>query len=197
MYYHQSQQYCNHSSWSSKNICYFCNTNSRWKDITLADGCDVPACGICFASITKDKKLAEERGNYDPSKIARIIAKGGDRMKIPRGETSGDNIKVDFVEERGITTLEILNEGELDTYTPKEDSGDKPTTRLLVEISYDDQKPTDPKHWRMNNKSRNSLIDIFGDDTEKWIGKKIEISLTGDDKYRNISVDILRTKKDQ
>jgi len=42
----------------------------------LADGCMVPACGDCFALIEKGKKIAEERGLYDPNKI-----RGGDRMK--------------------------------------------------------------------------------------------------------------------
>lgn len=159
----------------------------------LADGCMVPACGGCFAGIEKGKKLAEERGLYDPNKNV----SGGDRMKIPRGNTGGNYISVEDAEKRGITSFKILDEGELDTYTPKEGEPGKPTTRLVVEVSFDGQKSTDAKHWKMNDKCRNALIDLWTDETEKWIGKIVEITFAGEEKFRHIAVDMLRTKKDQ
>ncbi len=135
-------------------------------------------------------KIAKERGLIDTRKKPR----GGDRMKIEKGNTGSDNISVAFVEERKLTKLKIINEGEMNTYTPKEGSGDKPTTRLLIGISYEGQQDGDPKHWRMNNTSRNALIDIYGDDTEKWIGKEPEITLEGTGEFRHITIDTLRTK---
>lgn len=143
--------------------------------------------------ITKDRKLAQERGHYDPSKIARIIESGGDRMKVEKGNTGGDNITVEFIEKRKLTKLKILNEGEMDTYEPQKPE-EKSSTRLLMEVSYEDQAEGDPKHWRMNNKSRNALIDVYGDDTKDWIGKEPEITLDGTGDYRHIMVDTLRTK---
>ncbi len=80
---------CNHYFWNQKKTCYFCNLKLTWKEIQLADGCYVPICGVCFARMEKGKKLAQERGLYDPSKIPR----GGDRMKVEKGNTGGTTSK--------------------------------------------------------------------------------------------------------
>ena len=59
---------CNHAYWSAKPTCYFCNKKPKWKNVTLADGCVVPACGECFADIEKSCKIAESRGLYTPKR---------------------------------------------------------------------------------------------------------------------------------
>ncbi len=154
----------------------------------LADGCYVPACGVCYCVMEKGKKLAQERGVYDPNKI-----RGGDKMKVEKGNIGGNNIKVEFIQERKITSLKITDEGEMVTYEAKKE-GDKASTKLVVGVSYENQGKEDPSKWSLNNKSRNALIDIWGDDTENWIGKTAEITITGDGDYKHIVVDTLRTK---
>ena len=152
------------------------------------DGCYVPACGECFAMMESYKKIAQERGLYDPNKI-----RGGDRMKVEKGNTGGNNLKVEFVHEKKITSLKIKDEGEMVTYEAKKE-GDSPSTKLVIGVSYTGQKDGDPNKWSMNNKSRNALIDIWGDDTENWIGKTAEISTSGEGEFKHIVVDTLRTK---
>ena len=157
----------------------------------LADGCDVPACGDCHAIIQNGKKIAEEQGLYDPNKNV----SGGDRMKVEKGATGGNNLKVKHVLEKKLTSLKITDEGEMITYQPKEgDKNQQPSTKLVIGISYDGMVDGDPDKWSMNNTSRNSLIDIYGDNTEKWIGKEPEIQLEGSGEYRHIVIDTLRTK---
>lgn len=185
--------YCSHNSWPAHQ-CYFCKKNP-WQKIRLADGCMVPACGICHARIIKDRKLAEERGHYDPSKIARIIESGGDRMKVEKGATDGNNLKVAHVLEKKLTKLKITDEGEMITYQPKDgDKNQTASTKLVVGISYEGMQDGDPDRWSMNNTTRNTLIDIYGDDTAKWVDKEPEIQLEGTGEYRHIVIDTLRTK---
>jgi len=175
--------------WSIRKTCYFCNKNKRWKDVTLADGCMLPACGDCFAWIVKGRKIAEERGHYDPNRKIR----GGDRMKVEKGNTGGNTLKVADVIEKKITSLKITDEGYMKTYDGEKE-GDKSSTKLVIGVSYENKRDGDPTEWSMNNKSRNALIDIWGDDTETWIGKVAEISISGDGEFKHIVVDTLRTK---
>lgn len=138
--------------------------------------------------IEEGKKIAEERGLYDPNKI-----RGGDRMKVEKGNTGGNTLKVADVVEKKITSLKITDEGTMKTYEGEKD-GDKSTTKLVIGVSFEGQKDGDPSHWSMNNKSRNAIIDIWGDDTANWVGKVAEISISGDGEYKHIVVDTLRTK---
>ena len=179
---------CNHYIWNRDGLCYFCRKKKRWTDVILADGCTVPACGDCFAMVEKGKKIAEERGLYDPNKI-----RGGDRMKVEKGSTGGNNLKVEFIQEHKITSLKVTDEGEMVTYEAKKE-GESSSTKLVVGVSYEGQGKEDPAKWSLNNKSRNALIDIWGDDTANWVGKTAEISLSGDGEYKHIIVDTLRTK---
>lgn len=116
-------------------------------------------------------------------------------MKVEKGATGGNNLKVKHVLEKKITKLKITDEGEMITYQPKEgDKNQTASTKLVIGISYEDMQDGDPDKWSMNNTSRNSLIDIYGDDTEKWVGKEPEIQLEGTGEYRHIVIDNLRTK---
>jgi len=114
-------------------------------------------------------------------------------MKVEKGNTGGNNLKVEFVQERKITSLKVTDEGEMVTYEAKKE-GETASTKLVVGVSFEGQKDGDPNKWSLNNKSRNALIDIWGDDTEKWIDKVAEISISGDGDYKHIIVDTLRTK---
>jgi len=138
--------------------------------------------------VERGKKIAQERGLYDPNKI-----RGGDRMKVEKGNTGGNTLKVVDVVDKKLTSLKITDEGEMRTYEAEKE-GDKSTTKLVIGISYNGMGDGDPKQWSMNNKSRNALIDIWGDDTANWVNKTVEIQLEGSGEYRHITVDSLRTK---
>lgn len=114
-------------------------------------------------------------------------------MKVERGNTGGNSLKVADVVEKKLTSLTITDEGEMRTYEGEKEE-DKSTTKLVIGISYEGQRKGDPDRWSMNNKSRNALIEIFGDDTADWVGKEPEIQLEGTGEYRHIVVDTLRTK---
>ena len=149
----------------------------------------VPACTRCKIYQEDAKRLAQERGHYDTS----IRPRGGDLVKVEKGSTGGNNLKVEFVEEKKITSLKIVDEGEMVTYDAKNE-GDKATTKLVIGVNYDNKKVGDPNRWSLNNKSRNALIDIWGDDTSDWVNKVAEISISGEGEYKHIVVDTLRTK---
>ena len=51
-----------------------------------------------------------------------------------------------------------------------------------------------PDTWTLNSKSKNALIDAWGDETDDWKDKAIPITLNGDGEYRHITVDTLRIK---
>ena len=179
--------------WSQRSTCYFCNKKLRWKDITLADGCQVPACGDCYSMVVKGRKIAEERGLYDPNKI-----RGGESMtKVERKSEGAGFLNREFVEENGITALKIESEGENVTFENKnKKTGEmKSVHKWQVQASFDGQKENDPNVWTMNNTSFNSCIDLFGDDTKNWIGKSVEITIGGEGEMRHIKIDMLRTKK--
>ncbi len=174
--------------WSKRPTCYFCNSKLRWKDIQLADGCYVPACGDCHARVMNGRKLAEARGHYDTNKV-----RGGDRMKIPRGKTGGKNLKVKTVQEMKLTTLKILDEGEMVTYEPQKE-GDKASTKLVLGVSYEGQTNDDAQKWAMNDTTRNICIDLWGDDTATWVNKEPDITISGEGDFKYITIDVLRTK---
>lgn len=114
-------------------------------------------------------------------------------MKVEKGNTGGNTIKVEFVHDKKITSLKIKDEGDMVTYEAKKE-GDSASTKLVIGVAYDGQGDGDPNKWSMNNKSRNALIDIWGDDTADWVGKTAEISTSGDGEFKHIVVDTLRTK---
>lgn len=139
--------------------------------------------------IENGRKLAQERGLYDPNKNV----SGGENMKIEKGNTGGKNLKVEFIQERKISSLKITDEGEMITYEAKKD-GDKASTKLVIGVIYEGIRKEDPEKWSLNNKSRNALIDVWGDDTAEWVGKTAEITISGDGEFKHILVDTLRTK---
>ena len=113
-------------------------------------------------------------------------------MKIEKGATGANNIKVEFVLSKRISKLRIVGEGEIVVYEGRD--GKPQTEKLMVPVQYSGQSAGDPERWVLNNKSRNVLIDIFGDDTSNWVGKDVEIAISGDGEYQHIVVDTLRTK---
>lgn len=117
---------------------------------------------------------------------------GGEKVKVEKGATASNNLTVAFVTDRRISRLKITDEGEQVEYPAKD--GKPAVTKVVVGVTYDGQTSNDPQKWSLNNKSLNSLIDVFGDETRSWIGKDVEIALDGSGDYKHITVDVLRTK---
>lgn len=159
--------------------------------LQLADGCHVPICIPCREMIQEGRELARKRGHYKPDAIFK--GRGGESVKVEKGATGGNRLNADYVEKNRIAKLTIVDEGEMVTFQPQKE-GDKPSTKLVIGVSYEGMKDGDPNQWSMNNKSRNALIDIWGDDTQNWIGKTAEINISGEKEFKHIVVDTLRTK---
>ena len=171
--------------------CYFCDKPERIipEKRKLWNGKLFPQCLHCFKTLETGLKVAKERG----IDVSANSIRGGDNMKVTKGATGGSNLKAVFVEEKKIANVKIADEGEYVTYQAKKE-GEKDSTKLVVGISFDGQKDSDPHRWSMNNKSMNSLINKWGDDTAVWVGKSVEINLAGEGEYRHIVVDEIRTK---
>jgi len=158
----------------------------------------VPSCGVCFQRMEEGKKIAQERGLYDASKITRNIIQGGDRMPIVEKKSEGGNyLKRKFVETRGVTSLKIANSGEEISFDIKDNSTGEPKTvkKWQLKVSYDGQKEDDPNLWTMNNTNFNACFDLFGKNTDDWVGKTVEITLGGEGEMKHIKVDVVRSKK--
>lgn len=94
----------------------------------------------------------------------------------------GDYLNGVFVKEKGISKIKIQTE-------PIEVTGVF-GEKLECKISFEGQTEKSPHKWTMNKKSRNILIDKFGNDTMKWVGKIIPIETAQTEKGRAIYVDV-------
>lgn len=52
---------------------------------------------------------------------------------------------------------------------------------------------TTEKKWRPNQKSKQSLIKLFGEDTKAWVGKKVKLMLVPYEDTYSIQVDEVET----
>jgi len=113
-------------------------------------------------------------------------------MKVEKVSDSQDFLKAKFVQEHKITELKIEN-GESFQFVTFEGKDGKPDQqKLQCEIIYNGKGKEDPSKWTMNNKSRNALVDAWGDNTDKWVGKIIPITIAGEGEMTHILVDKLR-----
>ena len=184
---------------SQRNKCYFCGdvpygTDSFKHSVELWDGRCVGCCVYCHGMITDFQNTTVE-GKHHTANQSQVRWTGGENreLKIEKGEVGSSNIKVAFVLERRIMRFTITDEGLLKTYEGR-NPGDKPVEKLILGIKYDGQRAGDPTTWALNNKSRNALIDIFGDQTEKWVGKVVEINISGEGEFKHLIIDQVRTK---
>ncbi|MCZ6582597.1 MAG: hypothetical protein O6761_05425 [Thaumarchaeota archaeon] len=137
----------------------------------LADGCTVPACGVCYSMIEKGKKIAEERGLYDPNKIRG----GGNVMgEIPEVvETDGvAYIGKKLYQEKNVRKVKIKNEFKMTECNYQGKITIKPVG--LVETGVVDPKEA---RWEMNKATQKWMRDTYGSDSSQWVGKEIEIKL--------------------
>ena len=119
-------------------------------------------------------------------------------MKVEKGATGSNNINAKFIETERITELILKDEGEMRKYTNEDKKTGENVTKekAVFKIDYRGRRDNDPDTWVLNTKSLNALIDLFSDDTAKWVGRAIEVSATGEGEFRHIVVDTIRTKTD-
>lgn len=174
--------------------CYFCNGVEKIipQKRTLWNGTEKFQCVFCFQSMEEGLKIVQGRGVYDPQRIPLEIPRGGDRMNLKK-VTIGNRLKAEFIETRQITTLKILDSGEMVTFSSKEKPEDT-STKPVFTVEYEGMKTGDPTKWAINGKSQNVLIEKWGENTDVWIGKNAEINLAGEGEFRHIMVDSVRTK---
>lgn len=110
-------------------------------------------------------------------------------MMVEKVDT-GNFLTAQFVRDNRLTSLIIKDEGKMVTFDLK----CKTVEKISLTVDYRGRRSGDPDGWTLNNKSRNALIDIFGPDTAKWVGKEVEIKLEGSGEYEHVMVDTMRTK---
>ncbi len=119
--------------------------------------------------------------------------KGGERMKAER-KSEGNYLKVDYVETNKITQLQIVGDVNTVEFTQEKDGKEIQIVKYQAEVTYEGITDDSPNVWTMNHTSSNSLIDIWGDDTDDWLHKNIPITLSGEGKMKHFKVDELRIK---
>ncbi|MCH9657185.1 hypothetical protein K0U27_00585 [archaeon] len=170
--------------------CYFCGKEEKIvpSKRKLWNGVMVLQCTWCCNSLTKGLVIARERGFYD----ANSIGGGGSMVKVEKDATGGDFLKASYVKEHKISEL-VLVSGP--SFAEFEKDG-KVTRKLQFKINYEgfsDNKGM-PDTWTLNSKSKNTLVDAWGEETDEWLGKKTPISLGGEGEMTHILVDALRIK---
>lgn len=96
-----------------------------------------------------------------------------------------------YLMNKKIKVFTILNAGENVTFEDRETKED--VTKLQFNVRLADTSGTEKK-WRPNQKSKASLIKLFGEDTEKYVNKKVKAMLVPfEDKY-SIQIDELETE---
>lgn len=113
-------------------------------------------------------------------------------MKVDKAAEGGNYLKAKFVKEHKITELKITDARSIEMVTFEGKDGKPAQQKIQCEVAYSGQGKEDPKNWTMNNKSRNILIDTWGDDTDNWVEKKIPITLGGSGEMEHILVDSMR-----
>jgi len=116
-------------------------------------------------------------------------------MKVKKTAEGGQFLKASFVKEHRITELQIPDAREITEVTFVGKDGKPDQVKLQVPVIYKDAGKEDPNVWTLNNKSKNALIDAWGDDTDKWIDKKIPITIGGQGDMTHILVDSMRIEK--
>ena len=88
------------------------------------------------------------------------------KMKIERGEEGGNFLRNTDIGDGDIgdkETIEIMEEGEIKNGQYGE--------RLQLPVNVNEED----KLFSVSNKNRNVIIDMYGDETEDWIGKEITL----------------------
>ena len=94
-------------------------------------------------------------------------------VEIAKAETGGiPFLKKAIVQDQGVKKLTIVEEP-IEVDSEYEGVKSKKIEAICTTEVLDPSKVK----WHMNNTTRNFLIDKFGSDTKKWIGKTVEITI--------------------
>ena len=90
--------------------------------------------------------------------------------------------------DKKVKNLTIMNEGEM------VDTEDFKTKKTVSKLQFNVVLPDGAsKKWRPNQKSKQSLIKLFGEDTKAWVGKKLKLMLVPYEDTYSIQVDEVET----
>lgn len=171
--------------------CYFCGKEEKVipEKRKLWNGKMAEQCVHCFKCIETGLIVAKEKGVID---FANSIG-GGDRMKVEKDAIGGDFLRAAYVKEHKIPELLIISDAEIAKFKDKQGVE---TEKLQFKIQYEGYQENKgmPDIWTLNGKSKNALIDAWGDDTDAWKGKPIPIGISGEGEYLHIKVDEIRIK---
>ncbi len=92
---------------------------------------------------------------------------GGENMQISK---SVGFVKASDVKDLGLKKFKIVTEA-------KEQSGNFGMELVCQIKAINDKGQKDDASWRINNTTRNVLIDAWGKDTSDWIGKEVSIKV--------------------
>ncbi len=112
-------------------------------------------------------------------------------------ETQSDYLKPSLIKEKQISKIVILDEFKFiesefeDKTTHEKTKKSMYTGRVNVQVP--NAEPIE-KIWAMNKTSSNSLIDVLGNDTAKWIGCVIHVIITTIAGNASITVDEIDTR---
>ena len=170
--------------------CYFCGGIQKIipQKRSLWNKTMVEQCIDCYKCLEVGLKIAQEKGIF-----ANEIRGGEQSMvKIEKDATGGDYLKAGYVKEHKISELVLVSGPEIAEF----EKDGKVTKKLQFKVNYEgfaDNKGM-PDTWTLNSKSKNTLFDAWGDETDNWLGKKVQIGLGGEGDMTHILVDALRTK---
>ncbi len=168
----------------------------------LADGRNVSQCGFCWELNEKNMAIAKDRGlisrlsisSKKPTTSSGEVGNGRfQNMKATKDPIGGDYLKASYVEEHKISEVKIISDVSIAKF--KKD-GKPDDEKFQFKITYEgfSENKGMPDTWTLNSKSKNALIDAWGDETDDWKDKPIPLALSGDGEYRHIAVDTLRIK---
>lgn len=169
---------CHHTTWDLKK-CYVCGVTPVG-ELILADGCTVPSCAACIFQAESDKKLAEERGYYDPLRLSvlhKVQPQDGEQVgidnwrhvsmaDIPNVEDSDGvpYIGKKLFTEKNVRKIKIISEFKMEDCNYQGNITVKPVG--MVETGIPDPKEA---KWQMNKATQKFFREKYGGDSKKWI----------------------------
>ena len=166
---------CHHVAVNQKK-CYMCG-NTPYSEIILADGCAVPSCNACVIRTESDRKLAEERGFYDPLRLSvsqKTHPSSGEiddgrhvnMADIPDVEESDGvpYIGKKLFTDKNVRKVKIISEFKMEECNYQGNITVKPVGMVATGID-------DPKEakWQMNKATQKYFKEKYGGDSSKWI----------------------------
>jgi len=92
-----------------------------------------------------------------------------------------------FVQEAAILAVVITGEPTLQKFTVGKNGDRREVDKIVCPVSYQGQQPGMPDQWILSAiKGRNSMIDLYGSDTNKWIGQTVDVMLVTSGGYTSI-----------